>query len=85
VYPGARSSIRFERLRDGIQDYEKIRILREIAADGRNSKLKASVASLNTFLRSLSYGAFASRPVAGIVSRARDLICSASRAASSRK
>ena len=29
IYPGARSSIRFERLREGIQDAEKIRILRE--------------------------------------------------------
>jgi hypothetical protein len=29
VYPGPRSSIRFERLREGIQDYEKIRILME--------------------------------------------------------
>src|SRR5699024_8601706 len=29
VYPGARSSIRFERLREGIQDFEKIRILKE--------------------------------------------------------
>jgi len=29
VYPGPRSSIRFERLREGIQDAEKIRILRD--------------------------------------------------------
>lgn len=29
VYPGARSSIRMERLIEGIQDYEKIRLLRE--------------------------------------------------------
>ena len=29
VYPGPRSSIRFERLREGIQDHEKIRILME--------------------------------------------------------
>jgi hypothetical protein len=29
VYPGPRSSIRLERLREGIQDFEKIRILRE--------------------------------------------------------
>ncbi len=29
IYPGARSSIRFETLREGIQDAEKIRILRE--------------------------------------------------------
>ncbi len=31
VYPGARSSFRFERLREGIQEYEKIRLLREWA------------------------------------------------------
>ena len=29
VYPGLRSSIRFERLIEGIQDFEKIRVLRE--------------------------------------------------------
>lgn len=29
VYPDGRSSIRFERLREGIQDAEKIRILRK--------------------------------------------------------
>ncbi len=29
VYPNERSSIRFERLREGIQDFEKVRILRE--------------------------------------------------------
>ena len=28
VYPGNRSSVRFERLRDGIEEYEKIRVLR---------------------------------------------------------
>lgn len=30
IYPGPRSSIRFERLREGIQDFEKIRILRAL-------------------------------------------------------
>jgi hypothetical protein len=29
VYPGGNSCIRFEKLREGIVDYEKIRILRE--------------------------------------------------------
>lgn len=33
VYPGNRSSIRFERLRDGIEDYEKINQLRTQAAE----------------------------------------------------
>lgn len=31
VYPGDRSSVRFERLRDGIETFEKIRLLREQA------------------------------------------------------
>jgi hypothetical protein len=33
IYPGPRSSIRFERLRDGIEDYEKLRWLRQRGAD----------------------------------------------------
>lgn len=44
VYPDARSSIRFERLREGIQDAEKIRVIRdECTASGTveaNQKLK---------------------------------------------
>lgn len=41
VYPGDRSSIRFERLIEGIQDAEKIRILREsLKAAGDEAKLK---------------------------------------------
>jgi hypothetical protein len=32
IYPGPSSSIRFERLREGIQDYEKIRIVRALLA-----------------------------------------------------
>lgn len=41
IYPDGRSSIRFERMREGIQDAEKIRILREkllVASD--TAKLK---------------------------------------------
>ncbi|MDR3250211.1 MAG: DUF4091 domain-containing protein, partial [Tannerella sp.] len=39
VYPGAISSIRMERLIEGIQDYEKIRILKEeFAAAGKKAK-----------------------------------------------
>ncbi len=41
VYPGPRSSIRFERLREGIQDFEKIRMLRSIDLnDDQNTLLK---------------------------------------------
>lgn len=51
VYPGGRSSIRFERLREGIQDAEKIRILRAEAgrgnsagADEKRARLEAVIA-----------------------------------------
>lgn len=56
VYPGFRSSIRFERLIEGIQDYEKIRILREgFQKDNNQKKLKQIDAVLSGFsLKNLS-------------------------------
>ena len=51
IYPGGRSSIRFERLRDGIEDAEKIRLLREeFAAEAtpeaaaRSARLEEAIA-----------------------------------------
>lgn len=41
VYPGATSSLRYEKLREGIADFEKIRILREFAAKSTDKKIKA--------------------------------------------
>lgn len=38
VYPGPRSSIRFEQLREGIEDYEKIRIIRSRLKSRENTK-----------------------------------------------
>ncbi|HAC21590.1 MAG TPA: hypothetical protein DCF91_05745, partial [Porphyromonadaceae bacterium] len=41
VYPNGRSSIRFERMIEGIQDYEKMRILKEeFKAKNQTGKLK---------------------------------------------
>lgn len=40
VYPGANSGIRFEKLREGISDYEKIRILKEKASASTDKKVK---------------------------------------------
>jgi hypothetical protein len=42
VYPGAGSCIRYEKLREGIVDFEKIRILREQVAKSSDKKIKAS-------------------------------------------
>lgn len=50
IYPGPRSSIRFESLVEGLQDCEKIHILREeLAAKGANGKLKKLNAKLSEF------------------------------------
>ncbi|HKH59588.1 MAG TPA: DUF4091 domain-containing protein, partial [Flavitalea sp.] len=53
VYPGGNSSIRFEKLREGIVDFEKIRILRGLAAKSTDSKIKASLKELEEHLRTL--------------------------------
>ncbi len=49
VYPGDRSSVRFERLRDGIESFEKIRLLRERAAKSPNPSLAELEKALATF------------------------------------
>jgi len=47
MYPGANSSIRFEKLREGIVDYEKISILKEKAQTSTNNQVKKLVAELD--------------------------------------
>jgi hypothetical protein len=59
VYPGANSSIRFEKLREGIVDYEKIRMLRALAAASTDRKIKNQLRDfekhLATFIGDLDY------------------------------
>jgi hypothetical protein len=53
IYPGGNSGIRFEKLREGIVDFEKIRILKELAAKSDSKKaqrlMKEFEAHLQTF------------------------------------
>ncbi len=70
VYPGARSSIRFERLREGIQDFEKIRQLREAHVDLRG---------VATELRALTIRRAQTEEVAPQVSSVRAALLVASR------
>lgn len=51
MYPGANSSIRFEKLREGIVDYEKIMILKQKARTSTNSQVKKLVAELDEHMR----------------------------------
>jgi hypothetical protein len=51
VYPGGNSCTRFEKLREGIVDYEKISILRELATGSSNKKVKSLMIALEDHLR----------------------------------
>jgi len=51
VYPGGATNIRFEKLREGIVDFEKIRILRELASKSKDQKVKTLTTQLDNHLR----------------------------------
>jgi len=53
VYPGGNSSIRFEKLREGIVDYEKISILRNLAEGSDDKKIKALMQEFESHLQTL--------------------------------
>lgn len=73
VYPGARSSVRFERLREGIQDYEKVRLVRA-ALEAQGPAGEAGLARLNEALSKFSYEAVISSPAAGPVNEAKAVL-----------
>lgn len=50
VYPGNLSSLRFESLRDGLENFEKIAILRERVAHIGTPEAKAALEELETTL-----------------------------------
>ncbi len=54
VYPGNLSSVHFERLRDGMEEYEKVALLRRAAAaEGASPELKAAVQAMDEGLKAL--------------------------------
>ncbi len=55
IYPGNRSSVRFERLRDGIETFEKIRLLRDWSAKSSHPALTAAMAKLDAALGNITW------------------------------
>ena len=74
VYPDARSSVRFERLREGIQDFEKIRILRDELAENSTEETAAALLRLNDFLDSIDTRTHESRSTADVIGEGKQLI-----------
>jgi hypothetical protein len=71
IYPGPRTSIRFEKLIEGIQDFEKIRILKEkFIKDGDKVHLK----ELNEVLATFTTKNLETIPAADMVSRGKKFL-----------
>ncbi len=84
VYPGNRTTLRFETLRDGIEDFEKIRILRECASAKASgtTEFKTAVENLEKFLAenfTISNGLNSENDFSEQVLKARNLIDAASK------
>jgi len=74
IYPGALSSVRFERLREGIQDYEKIRILREELAAISSEKTESELKRLNNFLDSIDSNTLNEKSAAEVINEGKLLL-----------
>jgi hypothetical protein len=75
VYPGGNSSIRFEKLREGIVDYEKIRILRKEASTFHNKEVIDLLQQLNDHLKVfLSEKDFESKKIADEVNKGKKIV-----------
>jgi len=74
VYPEARSSVRFERLREGIQDYEKIKILRTELAGYRTPEATAAAKRLDDFLNSIGINTLPNKTAADVINRGKQIV-----------
>ncbi|MBN2295924.1 MAG: DUF4091 domain-containing protein [Pirellulales bacterium] len=74
IYPGPRSSIRFERLREGIQDFEKLCILRKQLKRQNDAEATAALTRLNKILEQFSYQTVQKTPASETVREAQKLL-----------
>jgi len=75
IYPGANSCIRFEKLREGISDYEKIRILREKASKTADKNVQGLVQQLDQHLQAfLSEKDFETKKITADVEKGRQIV-----------
>jgi hypothetical protein len=75
IYPGANSCIRFEKMREGISDYEKIRILKEKAAKSTDKNVQNLVQQLNRHLQIfLTEKDFGTEKITGDVDKGKKIV-----------
>lgn len=74
IYPGPLSSVRFERLREGIQDYEKIRIIGNELDQNNSPEAVAAKKKLDKFLNSIDSKILYSKSAADVVNEGKQLL-----------
>lgn len=85
VYPNAQSSVRFERLREGIQDYEKIRLLRKELTEHPSREAAAAREKLNNFMGSINTKTLDKRSAADVVNEGKKLLAEIARSVDGKK
>ncbi len=74
VYPGARSSIRFERLREGIQDYEKLRIIKTSLDKMKDTGSEKMSGRLTEILEKFTFESAQKKPSSELVNAGKKLL-----------
>ncbi|MDN5202163.1 DUF4091 domain-containing protein [Fulvivirgaceae bacterium BMA10] len=74
VYPEARTSIRFERMREGIQDFEKIKVLKKRLEQLDTEEAKKALSDLETLLNKFQISALADVSAEGMVTEGQDMV-----------
>ena len=71
IYPGARSSIRMERLVEGVQAFEKVRILKE---EFKKKGNKGAIKNIEKILQMFDERSLGEIPAATAVNKAKEVI-----------
>jgi hypothetical protein len=75
IYPGAVSCVRFEKMREGIADFEKLRILKAQAAVSKDKNVQRLVDELNQHLKAFTMEkAFDEAKITSDVDKGRNLV-----------
>ncbi|MEZ5001321.1 MAG: DUF4091 domain-containing protein [Bacteroidales bacterium] len=73
IYPGPLSSVRFELLRDGIEEFEKLRILRDRLSMDPSSLAASAEKRIEQYLKEMTFESLLTRPAADIVAEGKKM------------
>ncbi|MDN5211395.1 DUF4091 domain-containing protein [Fulvivirgaceae bacterium BMA12] len=74
VYPEARTSIRFERMREGIQDYVKIALLRKKLENSKETTAGQHLETLNEHLRKYEISALENNAAGNMINEGKSIL-----------